>query len=99
MKMSKTCQRLNNKLLTVLAQVNEEAKKINGFSHLSHTVQFDYFPGSLLVLCHFNDEQGLQDAHKNHTETQLQKQLHRFLLKKGVVLKDPKISLKLKGPN
>jgi len=99
MKMSKTCQRLNNKLLTVLAQINEEAKKLNGFSHVSHTVQFDYFPSSLLVLCHFDDEQGLHVAQENHTEIQLQKLLHKLLLKKGIVLKDPKINLKLKGPN
>lgn len=98
MKKSKTCQRLNSKLLTVLAQVDQEAKKINGFSHLSHTVKFDYFPGSLLVYCHFNDELKLSAAQANHAETKLQKQLHKLLLNKGIVLKEPKINLKLKGP-
>ena len=57
MKMSKICQRLSVKLLAVLAQVNEEAKQLDGFSHLSHTVQFDCFPGSLLVHCHFAEAQ------------------------------------------
>jgi hypothetical protein len=98
MKMSKTCQRLNVKLLAALALIDEEAKQIDGFSHLSHTVQFDYFPGSLLVHCHFNDKQRLLDAQSSYAESKLQKKLQRLLLKKGIVLKDPKINLKLKGP-
>ena len=68
MKMSKICQRLNKKLLAVLAQINEEAKQIDGYSHLSHIVQFDYFPSSLLVHCHFNEEQQLGVAQSSHAE-------------------------------
>jgi hypothetical protein len=98
MKMSKICQRLNQKLLAVLTQINEEARQIDGFSHLSHTVQFDCFPSSLLVHCHFSESQKLHDAQNNHTETKLQKQLHKLLLKKGIVLKDPKVNLNLQGP-
>lgn len=98
MKMSKIVQRLNVKLLAVLAKIDEEAKQVEGFSHLSHTVQFDLFPSSLLVLCHFSDEQNLGDAQGSHVETKLQKQLHKLLLKKGIVLKDPKMNLKLQGP-
>ncbi|WNC73266.1 hypothetical protein RGQ13_04555 [Thalassotalea psychrophila] len=96
--MSKIVQRLNVKLLAVLALVNEEAKQVDGFSHLSHTVQFDLFPSSLLVLCHFSDEQKFRDAQGSHVETKLQKQLHKLLLKKGIVLKNPKMNLKLQGP-
>lgn len=95
MKMSKICQRLNAKLLVVLEKVNEEAKHFEGFSHLSHTVQFDCFPSSLLVLCHFNDVQQMKAAQDINTETKLQKYLHKLLLKKGIVLKDPKMNLKL----
>ena len=98
MKMSKICQRLNEKLLAVLVQVNEEAKQVDGFSHLSHSVQFDCFPGSLLVHCHFGEAQQLRVAQSSHVEIKLQKQLHKLLLKKGIVLKDPKINLKLQGP-
>lgn len=98
MKMSKIVQRLNVKLLAVLAKIDEETKQVEGFSHLSHTVQFDLFPSSLLVLCHFSDEQKLRDAQGSHVETKLQKQLHKLLLKKGIVLKDPKMNLKLQGP-
>lgn len=98
MKMSKIVQRLNVKLLAVLAKIDEEVKQVEGFSHLSHTVQFDLFPSSLLVLCHFSDEQKLGDAQGSHVETKLQKQLHKLLLKKGIVLKDPKMNLKLQGP-
>jgi hypothetical protein len=99
MKMSKICQRLNKKLLAVLVQINEEAKQLDGFSHLSHTVQFDYFPASLLVNCHFIEVEQLRVALSSHAESELQKQLHKLLLKKGIVLKDPKMNLKLQGPS
>ena len=98
MKMSKICQRLNEKLLAVLSLMSEEAKQIEGFSHLSHTVEFDCFPGSLLVSYHFTDTQTLRVALDSHVETKLQKQLHKLLLKKGILLKDPKMNLKLQGP-
>lgn len=97
MKMSKTCQRLNERLLVVLSQVDNEAKQVDGFSHLSHTVHFDCFPGSLLVLCHFIDAQMLLTAKNNHVETKLQKKLSTLLFKKGILLKDPKMNLKLQG--
>ena len=96
--MSKICHRLNNTLLTVLVQINEEAKQVDGFSHLTHSVQFDCFPGSLLVYCHFSEAQQLHDAQSSNAETKLQKQLHKLLFKKGIVLKDPKMNLKLQGP-
>ena len=98
MKISKTCQRLNQRLLAVLAKINEEAKQIDGFSHLSHTVQFDCFPGSLLVHCHFSKAQQFLDAQNNHAETELQTLLQKLLLKKGIVLKNPKVNLSLQGP-
>jgi hypothetical protein len=98
MKMSKICQRLNEKLLLVLDQVTEEAKQVEGFSHLSHTVQFDCFPSSLLVNCHFNEAQQLLCAKGSHTDIKLQKLLHKLLLKKGIVLKNPKMNLTLQGP-
>jgi hypothetical protein len=37
-------------------------------------------------------------AQGSHTETKLQKKLHKLLLKKGIVLKNPKVNLKLQGP-
>lgn len=98
MKMSKICQRLNEKLLVVLVLVEKEAKQIDGFSHLSHTVLFDCFPGSLLVLCHFSDEQKLLNAQNSNIESKLQKQLSKLLFKKGILLKEPKMNLKLQGP-
>ena len=94
MKMSKAVQRLNTNLLQVLAQINEEAQQIDGFSHLEHTVKFDAFPGSLLVLCHFKDMQSLQNGKDSQLENKLQNQLHKLLLKKGIVLKKPKMNLK-----
>lgn len=99
MKMSKICQRLNKKLLVVLSKITEEATKIDGFSHLSHTIQFDCFPSSLLVHCHFSEAELLSVAQSNHVDTKLQKQLQKLLLKQGIVLKDPKYNLNLQGPS
>ena len=98
MKMSKICQRLNVKLLAGLKQLDEEAKLITGYKDLSHTVQFDLFPSSLIVHCHFENEEQLLDAKNSHVESKLQKRLHKLLMKKGIVLKDPKLNLFLKGP-
>lgn len=98
MKMSKTCQRLNKGLLAVLTEVNQEANQIDGYSHLTHTVEFDCFPSSLLVHCHFNERQKMLDAQSHQVETKLQKLLHKLLLKKGIVLKSPKANLNLQGP-
>ena len=99
MKMSKICQRLNVKLLAVLAQINEDAKQYDGFTHLSHTVQFDCFPSSLLVQCHFSESQQHKVAQDSHVEAKLQKQLHKLLSKKGIVLKNSKTNLNLTGPS
>ncbi len=98
MKMSKICQRLNDKLLAALTIIDEEAKLVEGYSHLSHTVQFDCFPGSLLVQCHFDEDQQVRAAKGCHVETKLQKRLHKLLLKKGILLKEPKKNLNLQGP-
>ena len=49
--------------------------------------------------CHFSEIEHLNVALSNQAESKLQKQLHKLLLKKGIVLKDPKMNLKLQGPS
>lgn len=49
--------------------------------------------------CHFHEKFDLRAAQDAHVETKLQKQLHKLLLKKGIVLKDQKNNLKLQGPD
>ncbi|OUL59650.1 hypothetical protein [Pseudoalteromonas ulvae] len=96
MKMSKIQQRLNDKLLLVLADVEQEARDtLSGFTELSHTVAFDCFPGSLLVNCAIDNQDNLSQAHSEKAEKKLQKVLHKKLFRKGILLKQPEQNLKL----
>ena len=93
MKMSKTTKKLNDRLLLVLEKLTLQAKEeLAGLASVSHTVQFDLFPGSLLVNCAF-DTQALLDIAKPF-EKQYQKKLNNMLLKQGILLKEPKRNLK-----
>ena len=93
MKMSKTTKKLNDRLLLVLEKLTLKAKEeLEGLASVSHTVQFDLFPGSLLVNCAF-ETQALLDIAKP-SEKQYQKKLNNMLLKQGILLKEPKRNLK-----
>ena len=93
MKMSKTTKKLNDRLLLVLEKLTLQAKEeLDGLASVSHTVQFDLFPGSLLVNCAF-DTQALLDTAKPF-EKLYQKRLNNMLLKQGILLKEPKRNLK-----
>ena len=84
---------MNDKLLGALKTLNNFAnEELDGFTNLEHTVQFDLFPGSLLVTCFFEDQAALD---KNMSaEKTLQKKLQKLLLKQGIVLKDFKQNLR-----
>ncbi len=93
MKMSKTTKKLNDRLILVLKNLTVQAKEeLVGLDSVSHTVQFDLFPGSLLVKCTF-DTQDLLDKAKP-SEKQYQKKLNNMLLKQGILLKAPMHNLK-----
>jgi len=91
--MSKTVKRMNDKLLAAVKTINGLAtEELTGFTNLEHSVQFDLFPGSLLVTCYFEDQAALE---KNmSSEKVFQKKLQKLLLKQGIVLKDVKQNLK-----
>ena len=93
MKMSKTTKKLNDRLLLVLEKLTLQAKEeFEGLASVSHTVQFDLFPGSLLVKCTFNTQDLLDKA--KLSEKQYQKKLNNMLLKQGILLKTPIHNLK-----
>jgi len=95
MKLSKICRKLNDKLLKTLDILTEQAnKELVGFTHLTHTVQFDLFPSSILVTCHFEDEEKLKQVLDSGAESHFQKQLHKQLNKRGILLKDARDNLK-----
>ena len=93
MKMSKTTKKLNDRLLLVLKKLTLQAKEeLEGLTSVSHTVQFDLFPGSLLVKCVFETGDLLDKA--KACEKQYQKKLHNMLMRQGILLKVPMHNLK-----
>jgi len=93
MKMSKTIRKLNDRLEAVIKTLDAQAlDELAGFAKLKHSVQFDLFPGSLLVYVYFESQESLE-ANMKH-EKVFQKTLHKKLLKQGIVLKDMKQNLK-----
>lgn len=93
MKISKTIRKLNDKLVASVQSINDLAKaELEGFVKLEHTIQFDLFPGSLLVNCYFETHDYLDKAKKH--EKRYQKKLGVLLLKHGIKLKDAKQNLK-----
>lgn len=93
MKMSKTIKKLNDRLQTALRTLSDEAKQeFEGVEGVSHTIQFDLFPGSLLVTVRFQSHDLLDKARSS--EKRYQKRLHNMLMKQGILLKQPKQNLK-----
>ena len=93
MKISKTIRKLNDKLAASIQTINALAsEELEGFVKLDHSIQFDLFPGSLLVSCYFESHDHLDKAMK--FEKKYQKKLSILLLKHGIKLKDAKQNLK-----
>ncbi len=93
MKMSKTTKKLNDRLVLVIEKLTLQAKEeLDGLASVSHTVQFDLFPGSLLVNCVFETHDLLDIA--KPSEKQYQKKLHNMLMKQGILLKEARHNLK-----
>lgn len=92
MKHSKTTKKLSNKLHIVVEQIKTlSSEDFTGFTDISLTVKFDYFPGSILIICHFKDDESLAAA--KGQESAYQKKLHKLLFKQGIVLKQPSQNL------
>ena len=92
MKISKTIRKLNDKLEASIKIIESLAQEeLEGFNKLEHTIQFDLFPGSLLVNCYFKTHDYLDKAKKH--EKRYQKKLGVLLLKHGIKLKDAKTNL------
>jgi hypothetical protein len=54
------------------------------------SLEFENFPGSLLVRCQFNSETALAAAQEQKLELYFQKQIHKQLFKCGILIKDIK---------
>ena len=54
------------------------------------SMEFEHFPGSLLVRCQFNSEVTLAAALEKKLDLYFQKQIHKQLFKCGILIKDIK---------
>ncbi|GAA6134784.1 hypothetical protein NBRC116188_15740 [Oceaniserpentilla sp. 4NH20-0058] len=92
MKISKTIKKLNDRLNLAVKSIATQAKEeFNGLHDVTHTIQFDLFPGSLLVTFMFETHDDLDKAISS--QKRYQKRLQTLLLKQGVRLKEPKHNL------
>lgn len=59
--MKKTDKKIHNQIIKALNLVCEIAKyEIDGFEWVSHTVNYQAFPHSLRIICHFKSVQHIQ---------------------------------------
>lgn len=82
--MRKTDKKIDNKLRQALTEVCDFAlHNITGYQWISHTVNYNQFPDSLMITCMFKNQQSAKHASQ-------QKELSGLILKK---LKDQLITL------
>lgn len=87
--MKKTVKKLDDNVVKALTIVCEIAKQdIVGFQWLTHSANYANFPVSLVITCVFDTNQSLENAKISLQEIVLRKQIHKQLLKAGILLKD-----------
>lgn len=87
--MNKTVKKLDNNVVKALTIVCEHAKQeIVGFEWLTHSANYANFPGSLVITCVLDNQQSLDNMLAQQQEHGLRKQIHKQLLKAGILLKD-----------
>jgi hypothetical protein len=93
MKQSKTVKKLAAKVVQVSEAMQDLlTTEFSSFESLSYTVEFDLFPSSLIFSCVFKDTTEFERIKKE--EKTYQKNLHKLLFKKGIVLKTPTLNLR-----
>ena len=86
-KLSKTQKKIDNTICKVLTDVCEQAlKDYDGFSWITHQVDYANFPASLFITCIFEDEAALVKITNNGVLESLRKIIHAKLLKVGIRL-------------
>jgi hypothetical protein len=87
--MKKSDRKLDNKLRSALTEVCEKAlDEIEGFKWLTHLVNFNNFPKSLLVICVFETNSELDNAKMNGQIAELKQMIANELAKAHFNIKD-----------
>ncbi len=88
--MKKNDKKREHQIIDALTRVCEAAKyDISGFAWLTHSVNYQHFPGSLTVTCVFTDKLSEQQA----DAPALKQRVIRALLKDNIAIKAAQISL------
>ena len=85
--MKKTDKKIENTLRISLTQVCDIAlKSIDGFVWLTHLVNYQNFPNSLVVVCVFNTKAELAKAQRDKQGTELENLIKHALAAAGIKL-------------
>ena len=86
--MRKTDKKIDNQLRKSLIEICEMAlDTIVGYRWISHTVNYDVFPGSLRIVCTFASQQALDNLKRSKQDLVLNKMITQKLVEVGIPLK------------
>lgn len=89
MKLSKTNQKIDNNICKALTIACESSlHEVDGFSWLTHRVNYTNFPASLIVTCVFNTGAEIELMKSKKQDDFLRASIQKQLLKIGVVVKN-----------
>ncbi len=87
--MRKTDKKIENALRQTLTEVCEVAlERYEGFKWLTHVVNYDHFPGSLSVICVFEENKDLSLLYKTGKDSDFQSLIIESLLSINIRTKD-----------
>lgn len=93
--MKKTDKKIENKLRNVLTEVCEIAlENVSGYQWISHQVNYDAFPSSLLITFAFDSQQAIDDLKRSQQDGSLQKTIIEKLASVDIKLKDVRKQVK-----
>lgn len=89
--MKKSDKKTERTLRESLTEVCEMAlENVSGFKWLTHSVNYNNFPGSLSILCVFQSNDELSLARKNHMDDYLCNAVQETLVRSGIKIPDLK---------
>ncbi|WP_220720618.1 hypothetical protein [Agarivorans litoreus] len=88
--MRKMDKKRDKDIVAALTEVCEDAKqRCEGFAWISHSVNFQRFPDSLLVSCAYASQSLLSEASESGEQQELTQQVVAALANKGIVILKP----------
>lgn len=87
--MRKSDKKIENKLRIALTDVCDFAlDSIAGYQWISHTVNYDVFPGSLRITCAFASQQVIDDLKRSQQDLVLKKEIIKKLATAEIKISD-----------